>query len=272
MAGSILVGSIVLVVEIFANRPIANTIGHAQFDLRAAQSAALKISSTSGSFAGANADGLNLERLDEGRLIAVGPDEVSDGVNEVSVYADEDTWAAAVSARPGACFYLKITTTERRARCTAWAPPAPGERRSRPPTPAGSQTSGGGGGVGVPSTCGSVGCEPVSEPGGAGGSGPVHGSSVVGAGGAITPAASVPFAMTTVEAQRSPSRCRGVGPEHDEAADQVGDHVGEAVDQAGNVRPSDWPNPILPPVSLRTLMPTMNLPGVALASHSNSTT
>ena len=37
VAGSILVGSIVLVVEIFANRPIANTIGHAQFDLRAAQ-------------------------------------------------------------------------------------------------------------------------------------------------------------------------------------------------------------------------------------------
>ena len=36
VAGSILVGSIVLVVEIFANRPIANTIGHAQFDLRAA--------------------------------------------------------------------------------------------------------------------------------------------------------------------------------------------------------------------------------------------
>ena len=112
VAGSILVGSIVLVVEIFANRPIANTIGHAQFDLRAAQAAALKISSTSGSFAGANADGMNLERLDEGRLVAVGPDEVSDGVNEVSVYADEDTWAAAVSARPGACFYLKITTTE----------------------------------------------------------------------------------------------------------------------------------------------------------------
>ena len=112
VAGSILVGSIVLVVEIFANRPIADTIGHAQFDLRAAQTAALKISSTSGSFAGANADGMNLERLDEGRLVAVGPDEVSDGVNEISVYADEDTWAAAVSARPGACFYLKITTTE----------------------------------------------------------------------------------------------------------------------------------------------------------------
>ena len=88
------------------------TIGHAQFDLRAAQTAALEISSASGSFAGANADGMNLARLDEGRLVAVGPDEVSDGVNEISVYADEDTWAAAVSARPGACFYLKITTTE----------------------------------------------------------------------------------------------------------------------------------------------------------------
>jgi hypothetical protein len=112
VAGSILIGSIVLIVEIFANRPIANSIGHAQFDLRAAQTAAQEISSTSGSFAGANADGMNLARLDEGRLVAVGPDEVSGGVNEISVYADEDTWAAAVSARPGACFYLKITTTE----------------------------------------------------------------------------------------------------------------------------------------------------------------
>jgi hypothetical protein len=112
VACSILIASVVLIVEIFANRPIANSIGHAQFDLRAAQAAALEISSTSGSFAGANADGMNLERLDEGRLVAVGPDEASGGVNEISVYADEDTWAAAVSARPGACFYLKVTTTE----------------------------------------------------------------------------------------------------------------------------------------------------------------
>ena len=56
---------------------------------------------------------MNRQRLDEGRLVAVGPDDVSDGVNEISVYADEDTWAAAVSARPGACFYLKIARRQR---------------------------------------------------------------------------------------------------------------------------------------------------------------
>ena len=38
----------------------------------------------------------------------VGPDETSSGLGEVSVYADATTWAAAVSARPNACFYLKL--------------------------------------------------------------------------------------------------------------------------------------------------------------------
>jgi hypothetical protein len=105
---AIALASVVLVVEIFANRPIATTIGHAQFDLREAQEAALRIRSTSGSFAGANADGMNLARLDAGNISAIGPDESSGGLDEISVYADETTWAAAVSARPGACFYLKL--------------------------------------------------------------------------------------------------------------------------------------------------------------------
>ena len=34
--------------------------------------------------------------------------EESSGLNEISVYADETTWAAAVSAYPGACFYLRL--------------------------------------------------------------------------------------------------------------------------------------------------------------------
>jgi hypothetical protein len=108
VAGTIIVACVVLVVEIFANRPLANSIGHAQFDLNAAKDAALDIKSTSGSFAGANAEGMNQARLDEGRLVAVGPDERSGGLNEISVYADETVWAAAVSARPGACFFLKL--------------------------------------------------------------------------------------------------------------------------------------------------------------------
>jgi len=46
--------------------------------------------------------------LDDGALNVVGPDEASSGLGEVSVYADATTWAAAVSARPNACFYLKL--------------------------------------------------------------------------------------------------------------------------------------------------------------------
>lgn len=106
--GALALACVVLVGEIFANRPIATAIGHAQFDLRQAQAAALEIRSTSGSFAGANADGLNIESLYDGRLTAVGPDEASGGLAEVSIYADETSWAAAVSARPGACFYLRL--------------------------------------------------------------------------------------------------------------------------------------------------------------------
>ena len=108
VAGAIALVSVLMVVEIFANRPIANSIGHAQFDLRQARAAALEIRSTSGSFEGANADGMNLARLDEGRLSANGPDVASGGLSEISVYAADDTWAAAVSAQPGACFYLKM--------------------------------------------------------------------------------------------------------------------------------------------------------------------
>jgi hypothetical protein len=108
VAGTLLIACVLLVVEIFANRPIADSIAHAQFDLNAAGDAATLIRSTSGSYAGANADGMDRARLDEGRLTAVGPDEVSGGLYEISVYADETTWAAAVSARPGACFYLKL--------------------------------------------------------------------------------------------------------------------------------------------------------------------
>jgi hypothetical protein len=108
VAGTLLIACVLLVVEIFANRPIGESIAHAQFDLNAAKDAALSIEATSGSYAGANADGIDRAGLDEGRLSAVGPDEVSAGVNEISVYADETTWAAAVSARPGACFYLKL--------------------------------------------------------------------------------------------------------------------------------------------------------------------
>lgn len=106
--GTILAASAIIVVEIFANRPIAQTIGRAQSDLRAAEAEARSVLAATGSFEGADAAALDAADLDAGALAVVGPDEVSSGLGEVSVYADATTWAAAVSARPNACFYLKL--------------------------------------------------------------------------------------------------------------------------------------------------------------------
>lgn len=108
VAGAILAASAVLVVEIFANRPIANTIGHAQHDLRMAQAEALSVLAETGSFEAADAETLGTARLDGGALRVVGPDDDSSGLGEVSVYADVTTWAAAVRAGADACFQLKL--------------------------------------------------------------------------------------------------------------------------------------------------------------------
>jgi hypothetical protein len=107
VVGTIVLASVVLVVEIFANRPIANTIGHAQHDLRVAQGVAEAIWSETGSFAGADATGMNERGLGDG-LTAVGPVQESSGLQEVSVVARDGVWGAAVTANPGACFYLKL--------------------------------------------------------------------------------------------------------------------------------------------------------------------
>ncbi len=105
---TIVAASAILIVEIFANRPIADAIGRAQHDLRVAEQAARSVESTAGSFEEAGAEMLDAARLDDGALSVVGPDEVSAGPGEVSVYADATTWAAAVSMRANACFYLKL--------------------------------------------------------------------------------------------------------------------------------------------------------------------
>jgi hypothetical protein len=106
--GAILAASAILMVEIFANRPIAETIGRAQHDLRAAETEARSVLDATGTFDAADAEALDAAGLDDGALNVVGPDEASSGLGEVSVYADATTWAAAVSARPNACFYLKL--------------------------------------------------------------------------------------------------------------------------------------------------------------------
>jgi hypothetical protein len=108
VVGAILAASAVLVVEIFANRPIANTIGRAQHDLRTAQAEALSLLAETGSFEAADAQTLDAARLDGGALRVVGPDDDSSGLGEVSVYADPTTWAAAVRAGADACFQIKL--------------------------------------------------------------------------------------------------------------------------------------------------------------------
>jgi hypothetical protein len=102
VAGTMLLGGILLVVEIFANRPLVGSIAHGESDLRAAAALALNVRSQSGTFEGADAPGL--AAFDPTRTYS-GPDQPSEGLGQVSVYASTDSWAASVQVR-GACFYI----------------------------------------------------------------------------------------------------------------------------------------------------------------------
>lgn len=105
IAGTFLVSGVFLIVEIFANRPLATSIGHAQSTLRKAQAAAEAVQDRSGSFQDADANGL--AEGDTGLTFRSG-DEASVGLDDVSVSASEMVWAAAVQVRPGACFYTRL--------------------------------------------------------------------------------------------------------------------------------------------------------------------
>jgi hypothetical protein len=105
VAGTLLLGGLFLLVEIFANRPLANSIGHAQDTLRRAQAAAEVVHSRTGSFEDADAVALDEDVTD---LSFRPAGEASVGLNDVSVAASETVWAAAVQARPGACFYIRL--------------------------------------------------------------------------------------------------------------------------------------------------------------------
>jgi hypothetical protein len=107
VAGTLLVSGVFLIVEIFANRPLANSIGHAQSTLRRAQAAAKSVYDRTGSFQEADADALG---EDVTPLSFRSGDESSDGLDDVSVSASDTVWAAAVQVRPGACFYIRLGT------------------------------------------------------------------------------------------------------------------------------------------------------------------
>ncbi|MGH2680639.1 MAG: hypothetical protein ACRDG8_09205 [Actinomycetota bacterium] len=109
VAGTMLVGGLFLVVQIFANRPLANSIGHAQDSLRRAQAAAEVVRSRTGSFEDADPASLAEDVPD---LSFRPADQASFGLDVVSVSSSDTRWAAAVQARPGACFYLRLGVGE----------------------------------------------------------------------------------------------------------------------------------------------------------------
>jgi len=105
VAGTLLVSGVFVIVEIFANRPLANSIGHAQNTLIRAQAASEAIYERTGSFLGADANALG---EDVTGLSFRSGDEASAGLEDVSVSASDTVWAAAVQVRPGACFYIRL--------------------------------------------------------------------------------------------------------------------------------------------------------------------
>ncbi|MGZ4150157.1 MAG: hypothetical protein ACXVQJ_08975 [Actinomycetota bacterium] len=106
VVGTIGIACIVMVVEILVNRPLGNDIGHAQYSLRTAEAGASHLLQETGTLDRADAQGL--ATVAKG-VRYVGPDAASTAPDQASVVAEPGVWAAAVQARPGACFYIRLT-------------------------------------------------------------------------------------------------------------------------------------------------------------------
>jgi hypothetical protein len=109
VAGTITLGAVVLLVEIFANRPLVNSISRTEHDLNIARRHAERLFADGGSFATADAAGM--AAADPGRTY-VDADQPATASGTVSVYATAGTWAAAARTEQGTCFYLKLATGE----------------------------------------------------------------------------------------------------------------------------------------------------------------
>jgi hypothetical protein len=105
VATTIGLACVLLVGEIFANKPIGDAIGHAEHTLRTAQANAERIHGQTGSFEDADITGLSGTGAG---LTYRSADEPSTGLDDVSVIASATEWAGAVQARPGACFYIRL--------------------------------------------------------------------------------------------------------------------------------------------------------------------
>jgi hypothetical protein len=106
VVGGIGLASVLLVAAILYNAPMKETIGHAEDTLRVAQAAAQRIHDSGGSFG--SADAAALAAADTSHTYRDGTTP-SAGLDDVSITTGAASWAAAVQARPGACFYLHLT-------------------------------------------------------------------------------------------------------------------------------------------------------------------
>jgi hypothetical protein len=109
VAGTMALGAVVLMVEIFANRPMVNAISRTENDLKTSLRAAERIYADGGSFTVAGADALATAA--EGRTY-VSADVPASSTGTVSVYASGQTWAAASPTAQGTCFYVKQVAGE----------------------------------------------------------------------------------------------------------------------------------------------------------------
>src|ERR1041385_6902009 len=90
-----------MLVAIFANRPLVGAIAHSEKSLKDALAEAERIRGDGGTFAQASSEDLSGDGL-----TFISGNQVSDEPATVSVHATDTTWAAAVAARPNACFYI----------------------------------------------------------------------------------------------------------------------------------------------------------------------
>jgi hypothetical protein len=104
VAGAIVLSCLFVVIEIFANFGMKDTIAHAEYTLTKAKTA-IGLAQDRGT-----------ETLDATRMTAVEPtllwvpgDQGSTGLEVVSLATEDAAWGIAVQAKPGACFYLHRT-------------------------------------------------------------------------------------------------------------------------------------------------------------------
>jgi hypothetical protein len=107
--GPIAIAGSLLLVLIFANRPVAERASEftARHDLRIALDAARSIQRREGTLAAADTVAMRDQASD---LAFTDPDLASNNPEVISVFASDGVWAAAARAETGACFWIRTDT------------------------------------------------------------------------------------------------------------------------------------------------------------------